>query len=273
MFLAIIGAIFRWPSLADHRPNPRWKFPFMRFTRELSAFGWTIGASFSPGWLTVGFAWEASPPGFFVAAPLAHFWIERSETDHDKEPWCWDGRWSGWRSGKSNSGLTWTLTTLPSVSCPALDHFAIDVGPLNVQIETNKMYDVDFPPGIPTLRVFFPPGASVTSWPPRCRCCPPRDQLQCDDVTDLADGQMWWRHNPSVRAEDGADVQADRTRYRPLAEAALKPLAKPTEIMIDAAHEAVWSDNFWAINSRRDFKKAVRAMILAAAKDDDGKSR
>jgi hypothetical protein len=43
--------------------------------------------------------------------------------------------------------------------------------------------------------------------------------------------------------------------------------------MIDTAHEAVWSDNFWAINSRRDFKKAVRAMILAAAKDDDGKSR
>ena len=52
---------------------------------------------------------------------------------------------------------------------------------------------------------------------------------------------------------------------------ALQPLAKPTENMIDAAHEAVWSDGLWAINNRRDFKKAVRAMILAAMKEGDGR--
>jgi len=40
--------------------------------------------------------------------------------------------------------------------------------------------------------------------------------------------------------------------------------------MIDAAHEAVWSDAFWAINSRRDFRKAVRAMIRAAVTDGSG---
>jgi hypothetical protein len=34
--------------------------------------------------------------------------------------------------------------------------------------------------------------------------------------------------------------------------------------MVDAAHEAVWSDAFWAINGQADFKKAVRAMIRAA---------
>jgi hypothetical protein len=34
--------------------------------------------------------------------------------------------------------------------------------------------------------------------------------------------------------------------------------------MVDAAHEAVWFDAFWAINSRADFKKAVWAMIRAA---------
>ena len=38
----------------------------------------------------------------------------------------------------------------------------------------------------------------------------------------------------------------------------------PTEAMVDAAHEAVWSDALWAINSRADFKRAVRAMIRAA---------
>ena len=32
----------------------------------------------------------------------------------------------------------------------------------------------------------------------------------------------------------------------------------------DAAHEAVWLDAFWEINSRADFRKAVRAMIRAA---------
>jgi hypothetical protein len=34
--------------------------------------------------------------------------------------------------------------------------------------------------------------------------------------------------------------------------------------MVDAAHEAVWFDAFWAINSRADFKKALRAMIRTA---------
>ena len=42
------------------------------------------------------------------------------------------------------------------------------------------------------------------------------------------------------------------------------PPTRPTEAMVDAAHKAVCSDAFWAINSRADFKKAVRAMIRAA---------
>jgi hypothetical protein len=73
--------------------------------------------------------------------------------------------------------------------------------------------------------------------------------------------------------EVGGDVQGDAGRYLRLAQAALKPLAKPTDTMIDAAHAAVWSDRFWAINSRRDFQKAVRAMILAALKAGDIDSR
>jgi hypothetical protein len=34
--------------------------------------------------------------------------------------------------------------------------------------------------------------------------------------------------------------------------------------MIHAAHEAVWFDPYWAINSRSDFQRAVKAMIAAA---------
>jgi hypothetical protein len=45
---------------------------------------------------------------------------------------------------------------------------------------------------------------------------------------------------------------------------ARKPLTRPSDVMVDGAHEAVWFDGFWAINSRADLKKAVRAMIRAA---------
>jgi hypothetical protein len=78
----------------------------------------------------------------------------------------------------------------------------------------------------------------------------------------------------AIAEADGAEVRADPARYQRLALAALKPLMKPTEGMIDAAHLAVWSDAYWAINSRRDFQKAVRAMILVAiAEGDIPKSR
>jgi hypothetical protein len=77
----------------------------------------------------------------------------------------------------------------------------------------------------------------------------------------------------AIAKADGADLRADPARYRRLALAALKPLAQPTATMIDAAHEAVWFDNYWAINSRRDFQKAVRAMIRAAMDDGGGGER
>jgi hypothetical protein len=68
----------------------------------------------------------------------------------------------------------------------------------------------------------------------------------------------------AIAKADGTNFESDPPRYRRLALAALKPLTQPTEAMVDAAHEAVWFDAFWAINSRADFKKAVRAMIRAA---------
>jgi hypothetical protein len=71
----------------------------------------------------------------------------------------------------------------------------------------------------------------------------------------------------AIAAADGEIFAADRARYRRLAVAAIRPLAKPTEAMVDAAHEVVWSDAFWAINSRRDFKRAVKAMIAEAAQE------
>ena len=51
---------------------------------------------------------------------------------------------------------------------------------------------------------------------------------------------------------EGQALTADPLRYRRLAVASLKPLTVPSEAMIDPAHEAVWFDAAWAINSRRD---------------------
>jgi hypothetical protein len=44
----------------------------------------------------------------------------------------------------------------------------------------------------------------------------------------------------------------------------------PTEAMIDASHGAAQFDAAWAINSRRDFRRAVRAMIARAKTDWQG---
>ncbi len=41
-------------------------------------------------------------------------------------------------------------------------------------------------------------------------------------------------------------------------------LQKPTPDMISAAYEAVRFDEGWAVNSGRDFKRGVKAMIDAA---------
>jgi hypothetical protein len=70
----------------------------------------------------------------------------------------------------------------------------------------------------------------------------------------------------AIATADGVEFEDDPGRFHRLALAALQPLSRPTEAMVDAAHEAVWSDAYWAINSRADFKEAVRAMIQAAMK-------
>ncbi len=73
----------------------------------------------------------------------------------------------------------------------------------------------------------------------------------------------------AIADADGTDFAEDPDRYRRLARAALTALATPTEAMIDAAHDVVWFDAAWAINSRRDFRRAVKAMLAAAAAETD----
>lgn len=77
----------------------------------------------------------------------------------------------------------------------------------------------------------------------------------------------------AIAEADGSEFQADPAKYRRLAAAALQPLANPTDAMIDAAHKAASFDDIWAINSRRDFKKAVKAMLAASAVRQNSQSR
>jgi hypothetical protein len=49
-----------------------------------------------------------------------------------------------------------------------------------------------------------------------------------------------------------------------MADAVIAEFARPTDAMIDAAYEAVRFDEAWAINSRRDFVKALKAMVRVA---------
>ncbi len=70
----------------------------------------------------------------------------------------------------------------------------------------------------------------------------------------------------AIAEADRQRYDTDRARYRRLAVAAIRPLAEPTEAMVDAAHEAVWFDAYWATNSRQDFKRAVKAMIVEATR-------
>ncbi len=63
---------------------------------------------------------------------------------------------------------------------------------------------------------------------------------------------------------DESDFEKDPERYRLLARAAMIELQKPTPDMISAAYEAVRFDEGWAVNSGRDFKRGVKAMIDAA---------
>ncbi len=68
----------------------------------------------------------------------------------------------------------------------------------------------------------------------------------------------------ALAVADKKKFEGDPERYRMLARAALRELGKPSSAMISAAYEAVRFDEHWAINTGRDFEKAVKAMVGAA---------
>jgi hypothetical protein len=162
----------------------------MRFVKEgsFTAFGRRFGVSVSPGWLSIGVWWETAPIAFALALPFLRLWLEHGAHEGSKGSWRW-----GWSLARLIIWKTefrldidlndWTMGLARS----EFDDFSVHFGPFNVQIETNKFFAENWFPGVPTLRLFCAPGHSVMPWPPRCRCSPPRDHSQCEDVTDFPD--------------------------------------------------------------------------------------
>jgi hypothetical protein len=68
----------------------------------------------------------------------------------------------------------------------------------------------------------------------------------------------------AIADADGVSFDLDPARFQRLALAALRRMSKPTDTMVDAAHDAVSFDGAWAIRGRSDFRKAVRAMVRKA---------
>jgi hypothetical protein len=79
-------------------------------------------------------------------------------------------------------------------------------------------------------------------------------------------GTMIDRIGRAIAAAENSDFEADKARYRRLAAASLKPLTRSSETMVDAAYQL----SGLTTNSRRDFKKAVKTMIIFAMRECDG---
>jgi hypothetical protein len=73
-----------------------------------------------------------------------------------------------------------------------------------------------------------------------------------------------FRERAACAAAKADRAAGDADRCTRMADAVIAEFAKPTDAMIDAAYEAVRFDEAWAINSRQDFRKAVRAMVQTA---------
>jgi hypothetical protein len=168
----------------------------MRLVKEISITSpqWTCGGSVSPGWLAIGLWWDTAPLAFGLALPFLRVWLE-GNSDHgsnNSSPWGWSlARLIIWKT-EFRLDIDLNLWSV-GLACTKFDDFSVHLGPMNIQIETNKFFADDCWPGVPTVRFFLPPNHSVEPWPPRCRCSPPDDQSQRDDATDFADGRLTGR--------------------------------------------------------------------------------
>jgi hypothetical protein len=75
------------------------------------------------------------------------------------------------------------------------------------------------------------------------------EAADADHELSRSTGSMVDQISRAIATADGASFDSDPSRYCKLALAALKPLAWPTEAMVDAAHEAMWFDGFWSITA------------------------
>lgn len=120
----------------------------------------------------LGVWWEKSPLSAELVLPFISLSIEGAE--NTRPPWQWG--WSLFRLTfwKTEFRLDFDLNIWAiGLNCLHLDDFSVHLGPLNVQIETNKFFVHD--DNVPIKRFFVPPRTYIHPRPVRCRCCSPRN--------------------------------------------------------------------------------------------------
>jgi len=148
-------------------------------TLSIKWLGWEWGITVAAGSLSIGIFWEG---GVTLRLPCVRLWVETD--DSYTWQWCWQlYRMSIWKTEfRLECGLNdWAV----GIECFEFNDFSLHCGPFSIEIETDKGFAHD--DEIPIIRFFVPPRTYIHPYPIRCRCCPPKNRLQCDDVTDFAD--------------------------------------------------------------------------------------
>lgn len=132
-------------------------------------WGWTVTAMFAPLCLSAGIFWEIAPYSCSISVPFVSLSIEQIEYDSSKEcwQWCWSlARLIIWKTEfRLDLDLNyWEI----GLNCVQFDDFSIHLGPFNVQIETGKFFALDDADDPPTLRLWFPKGHVIRTWPKKC---------------------------------------------------------------------------------------------------------
>jgi hypothetical protein len=114
------------------------RLPEKEFERQIG--GWKLGVNFRPGIWCFGLWWDGDPYSFAITLPLMHLWVERDGGKY----WQWD--WTmllvvvGKQEFRADLALNdWSL----GVVMHETNDWSIHIGPIDVECEYGKFYDLD----------------------------------------------------------------------------------------------------------------------------------
>ena len=107
---------------------------------EWQVRGWKVGLVICPGILNVGVWWDGNPFSFAISLPFINLWCEHEGGQY----WPWD--WTilrvviGKQELRTDLALNnWSL----GIALFETDDWSIHLGPIDIECEYDKLYDVD----------------------------------------------------------------------------------------------------------------------------------